>query len=66
MFGGSSPRPPPPPPPPANPPTYASQSLVAPRQQQFGRFGPLGDTILTGPMGAMDENNTRRKNLLGQ
>lgn len=66
MFGGGGAKPPPPPPPPANPPTYASQALAAPTRQNFGAYGPLGSTILTGPMGAPESGATSRKSLLGQ
>lgn len=61
-----TPKSPPLPPPPPNPPTYASQSIAPLSSRAIGRFGILGDTILSGPMGALDQASTQRKSLLGQ
>lgn len=66
MFGSKTPAPPPPPPPPPNPPTYASTAMIGPGNTLTRMGGALGDSILTGPMGAIDQNRTTRKTLLGQ
>lgn len=67
MFGGGAKyKPPPPPPPPPNPPTYASQTAAGPSSASMGRFGGFSQSILTGPMGALDSRATQRKSLLGQ
>lgn len=66
MFGGSSPKAPPPPPPPPNPPTYATQAMIGPTSNISRIGGALGDTILTSPLGAIDQSRTARKSLLGQ
>lgn len=63
MFGGGGAKPPPPPPPPANPPTYASATLAMPARSRVG--GPLGETILTGPLGALESGAAERKSLFG-
>jgi hypothetical protein len=34
--------------------------------QNFNRIGPLGSTILTGPLGAPESGTATRKTLLGQ
>jgi hypothetical protein len=68
MFGApKTPAPPPPPAPPANPPTYASVATMGPENLNVGRMGgAFGSSILTGPLGALDENRVQRKTLLGQ
>lgn len=68
MFGGgsSSPPPPPPPAPPPNPPSYATVATMGPTTNVRRLGGALGDSILTGPLGAPDQNRAQRKSLLGQ